>query len=334
MNMKKRIMSMALVGIMILSGCKKGGEEKPENDVVQDLGGDIVLKVGESEMTDNQFQFFLDDIKNQMQGTELSTEESWENAEIDGKKAIEVAKERAYDIAVDYLSGIELGKKLGMECTQEEIDSSKSQINTSYFDKYTDGESIIDLMCEAEIYLGKIQQKFLEENALTEEEKEKYFNEHKDEFASQYLRAKHVLILTQNEETKESLPEAEKAEKKKKADEILARAKNGEDFDALVKEFSEDPGSQSQPDGYVFTSGEMVPEFENCVRGLGMDEIGFTETSYGYHIIKRLDLDLVSCKSLIESSIYSEKFVTYMEEKIDEYKIEAVKNDEEYNAIK
>ena len=334
MNMKKKVMSILLIGIMMLSGCKKGEETKPENDTVQDLGGDIVLKVGENEMTDNQFQFFLDEIKNQMQGTELSTEESWENAEIDGKKAIEVAKERAYDIAVDYLSGIELGKKLGLDCTQEEIDASKSQINTAYFDKYTDGESIIDLMCKAEVYLGKIQQKFLEEQTLTEEEKSSYFNEHKEELAGKYLRAKHVLILTQNEETKESLPEAEKAEKKKQADEILARAKKGEDFDTLVKEFSEDPGTHSQPDGYVFTSGEMVPEFENCVRGLGMDEIGFAETSYGYHIIKRLDLDMASCKTIIEGSIYSERFVTYMEEKIDEYKIEAVKNDEEYNAIK
>ena len=54
------------------------------------------------------------------------------------------------------------------------------------------------------------------------------------------------------------LDEDKLAEAEKKANEILERAKNGEDFDALIKEYNEDPGMESNQDGYFFTDGEMV----------------------------------------------------------------------------
>lgn len=322
--MKKTIISLGLAAVMLLSGCGKK-EAAPTSNVM--------VKVGETTLTTGQFQFFLDSIKEQM-GAELSIDGDWETAEIEGKKAIDVAKERAYEVAVEYMSAIEIAKKKGIVVTDEEINSMKGQINNSYFEKYAEKDSIIDFMCRAEQHLYKMQEKYLEEKPLSDDMVKAYFNDNKEMFDNTYLRAKHVLILTQNEETREPLPEAEIAERKVKADEILARAKAGEDFDALVKEFSEDPGSQSQPDGYVFGSGEMVPEFENTTRSLGFNEIGFCESSYGYHIIKRLDLDPVVARSVIEGYIHNEEFSKYMEALRAEYDIKAEKVEAEYNKIK
>jgi hypothetical protein len=79
------------------------------------------------------------------------------------------------------------------------------------------------------------------------------------------------------------------ADKKTKAEEILARAKNGEDFAALAKEFSEDPGSKEKGGLYEgVVKKQMVPEFENAALSLQPGEIapGLVETNYGYHIIK------------------------------------------------
>ena len=81
------------------------------------------------------------------------------------------------------------------------------------------------------------------------------------------------------------------AQQKALADSLLTLALEGENFDMLVEQYSQDPGSIAQPDGYYFTAGEMVPEFENTTRSLGMNEIGMCESVYGYHIIKRLPLD-------------------------------------------
>lgn len=329
--MKKTILSAALACVMLMSACAR--PEKNGDEAV-DLGEGIVLSVGENKINAAQFEFFLDDIKNQMQGTELSDDASWETTEIEGKKAIDIAKERAYESAVQYLSCIEIGKSMKLEYTDEDRDSLKKQINEEYFEQYEDSEGLISLMCESIFYMNKLQERMLDEVTVGEDEISAYFAEHKEELEGQYMRAKHVLLLTQNTDTGEKLSDGEVAEKKKQADSILSRAKSGEDFDSLVSQYSEDPGSQSEPDGYVFTSGEMMQEFEDCVKSLKNDEIGFAETSYGYHIIKRLALDEESCKSTIESAIYLDKFKQYIEEQTEKYNIEIYKNAEEYDKIK
>lgn len=80
-----------------------------------------------------------------------------------------------------------------------------------------------------------------------------------------------------------------KKEKRNKAEEILNRAKQGEDFGNLAKEFSEDPGSKEKGGLYEnVRKGQFVPEFEAAALGLEPGQIApqLVETKYGYHIIK------------------------------------------------
>ena len=75
-----------------------------------------------------------------------------------------------------------------------------------------------------------------------------------------------------------------------RAQEILARAHAGEDFDMLVETYGEDPGMMGNLEGYTFTSGVMVPEFEQATRELAIGEIsGLVPSQFGYHIIKRVE---------------------------------------------
>ena len=89
-------------------------------------------------------------------------------------------------------------------------------------------------------------------------------------------------------------------EAKKLADELLNRAKAGEDFDKLMKENSDDtgPGTYSMSNIDVAPAGGevlrlgMVPAFGNVGFASKVGEIGLSpydpDTSpYGYHIIKR-----------------------------------------------
>lgn len=111
-------------------------------------------------------------------------------------------------------------------------------------------------------------------------------DEIKTHFEANYLHAKHILVSTDG-----ITDEAEIAKKKELADKALERAKAGEDFDALVKEYGEDPGMQNSPEGYYFTDGEMVPEFYEGTKALKDNEIsGLVQTDYGWHIIQRLPL--------------------------------------------
>lgn len=80
-----------------------------------------------------------------------------------------------------------------------------------------------------------------------------------------------------------------KEEKKAKAEELLQRAKNGEDFAALAKEFSEDPGSKDKGGLYEnITEGSFVPEFEQAAFSMKPGEIypELVPTKFGFHIIK------------------------------------------------
>ena len=75
-----------------------------------------------------------------------------------------------------------------------------------------------------------------------------------------------------------------------KAEELLARALAGEDFDMLIETYGEDPGMIAHPDGYTFVSGDMVTEFEEATLALEIGEIsGLVISQFGIHIIKRVD---------------------------------------------
>ena len=111
------------------------------------------------------------------------------------------------------------------------------------------------------------------------------------EYNESYVCAKHVLIPTVNLETGEALNNNQLLAAKATADAVYKKAKNGEDFDELIEKYSSDEGSVYYPEGYVFTYGEMVPEFEKTAFNLSENEISKpVKTSYGYHIILRLPL--------------------------------------------
>ena len=67
-----------------------------------------------------------------------------------------------------------------------------------------------------------------------------------------------------------------------------ARAKA---FLQKAADLSEDSGKAYYPEGYTYTPGTMVPQFEDAVSALKEYEISdVVETDYGYHVIMRLPL--------------------------------------------
>ncbi len=69
---------------------------------------------------------------------------------------------------------------------------------------------------------------------------------------------------------------------------IRDRAVKGEDFTALMKEFSEDPGSAQTGKPYTVAPDQpLVPEFKQLGMRLNVGEVGVVRTQYGWHVIKR-----------------------------------------------
>ena len=97
-------------------------------------------------------------------------------------------------------------------------------------------------------------------------------------------QASHILVAV-----KPDASAAEKAAAKARATMILEKARaKPEEFAALAKEYSQDPGSSQQGgDLGSFARGSMVKPFEDAVFAAKVgDIVGPVETSFGYHIIK------------------------------------------------
>ena len=172
------------------------------------------------------------------------------------------------------------------------------------------------MITEESYLVNKLNSKATELGLFTEVTDEQA----KEFFDQNFLRAKHILFKT-TDDAGNPLDEAAVAAATQKAEETLAAIKNGapfEDYESL----SEDPGSATSPDGYVFVNtallGDdqtmlqylyqvgipiMVDSFEQATAALQVDQVSELVTSeYGIHIIKRLDLadDTTSFESMKE----------------------------------
>ncbi len=127
--------------------------------------------------------------------------------------------------------------------------------------------------------------------SVTDAEVKDYYDEHPEEFQKpELLRAAHILLSTMDMKTRRAVSDDEKTRKKRIAEKLLERARKGEDFGKLAKEFSEDPGSKDNGGEYVFPRGRMVPQFEAAAFALNTGEISdIVETQFGFHIIKSLE---------------------------------------------
>lgn len=109
----------------------------------------------------------------------------------------------------------------------------------------------------------------------------------------------HILILTQGLDPKS------REVKHAQIDSLHNLLVNGADFDQLAARYSEDPGSAKQGGRLPwFSTGRMVKEFEDTSFALKNGEISdVIESSYGYHIIKRLDSRDIESKEELTPAI-------------------------------
>ena len=124
--------------------------------------------------------------------------------------------------------------------------------------------------------------------SITDEEVRKFYDKNPAEFeAPEAVRASHILLTTVDPQTRTQIPDDQKAAKRKTADALLKRARAGEDFAKLAREFSEDPISKARGGEYTISHGQMVPEVEAAAFAMNTNQIGdIVTSSYGYHIIK------------------------------------------------
>lgn len=294
-------LSIMLAGAMcctfVLSGCGKKdatSSDVPQTESKSDLGtGDntIVAKGNGIKISAETFGHYVYQaamsaaMADDPTITDLTTVD-WDKKMSDGRVMSDVIKENAVNEMIKREAIVKYGKENDITFTDEEreqiksgMEQYKTEQGDSLFEKTLKsiGVETVDeylSLYESETIYSKVKSDFDEnrEKYIKDEKKMKeYKNDNK-------VSVQHILI--KNNSTKYEDP-------KKTIQEVLERAKGGEDFTQLMKEFNEDTG---EPDsGYSFGPGEMVAEFEKASFNLEYDEISdVVESSYGYHVIKRV----------------------------------------------
>lgn len=220
-----------------------------------------------------------DDIVAKLNGKVITADELYSELKTQGGRSILTSMIDEYILDKEYKTTDEMKKT-----AEATVKSYKS----SYGDKYKTFLSNYGISDDSELKNILIQQSkqekvveaYIKKNITDSEMKSYYDNNIKGD-----IKASHILISVDENATDE-----DKEKAKKKAEEIIEKLKNGEDFAKLAKEYSDD--DESKKDGGnlgYFNTGDMVEAFEEAAYKLSVDEYTTepVKTTYGYHIIKK-----------------------------------------------
>ena len=326
-----------------------------------------ISTVGGNDVTEAEYKYYLEMIKDQMisEAGENAGDDYW-NSDIDGKKASEVAKEKAMDELIRVETAVVKAKEAGVTLTQEQASNARSIVNADdaatkeqlkELEKKTgaDKYQIADIMEKTFLSSAYYQSLSQQENSPIKPDDETVKNAANEKYAV----VKHVLISNTPQQDAAAAADgaAEPAEEvdteqyaadaKAKAEEVLAKAVKGDNFENLIKEYGEDPGMETSPDGYVIDetgatldgTGSMIQEFTDGTFAVKPGEVNpnLIESTYGWHIIKRYPLpedgeDLTKILSTASNSIMSDKYTEYLDGLKDSMNITI--NEKIYNKIK
>ena len=133
---------------------------------------------------------------------------------------------------------------------------------------------------------NRVQQKHFSEIDVTRREVEEFYNTYKDSLAliPEKFELAHIFINPQKGERL-------KAKAREFAESLLDSIKNGADFAALAKKYSDDPGSAAKGGELGFVKrGVFFPEFEAAAFQLEDGELSeVVESPVGFHIIQMLE---------------------------------------------
>ena len=261
--------------------------------------GKTVAKVDGVAITDMDMNYYIyaaamDYFKENKGVAAEAAEFDWSQDAGDGKTAEDVVKEKAMETAIEEALLMGATEKYDIEWDAKEAENSAAMQVQQMTNVY--GEELVELNAKAQGLLTakQYQRKIVQSQHISavetdmEEKPDQYYPEDLSVLsgleATDKASVKHILIKTKAEGEEEGLSEEEALAK---ATDVANRAKSGEDFDALVAEFNEDPGASES--GYTFGPGEMVEAFETASFAMKIGDISDpVKTEYGYHIIKRI----------------------------------------------
>lgn len=260
-----------------------------DRDFIYSVNGDLVAR--------ELMEHFEREARNVLDSANVHNDpDFWERGQIGGINAGEYARRLARESVIAAFRTRQVARDRGLWLTSEDrqnIEETRRiiiEMHGSYeaFMRAMDERGVSDVLVVELTMLGRYEDNLFGDSMRNEWSEDCL----RDYYLQEMFKIQHVLIQTSNEDGT-PFTQAERDAARRRIDEIARRARAGEDFDSLVWEYSEDPGSRIFPEGYLmgrFNSGiSMVDPFFRAARDLPMGRIsGVIETQFGFHVLRKV----------------------------------------------
>ncbi|HBC86445.1 MAG TPA: hypothetical protein DCZ94_05780 [Lentisphaeria bacterium] len=293
----------------------EGAPEKTNTEPLAFLP-EIVAKIGDEKITKADIEAEFKPIISMMKGNgqlDSIPPETWKKEVIGGINGM---------ISTKMLTKLaeENGYKPDMARTEEEFKKMSAKIPSEQLAEMMAKQGMTEETVKKRIGISLTIQKWIEEKVssdikISDADVEKFYKENQDRFKRpESVRASHILITPEeldadkaksmSDEEKKKTADEQKQKALKKAQEILAKLKNGEDFAKLASENSSCPSKANGGDLGTFARGNMVAEFEKAAFSLKPGDLSdVVESKFGYHIIKVSEKNNAETVSLRDAQI-------------------------------
>jgi peptidyl-prolyl cis-trans isomerase D len=179
------------------------------------------------------------------------------------------------------------------EDLQSKIEASDADLS-AYFEKNKARYNVPERRVVQYAFLD-LEQLRLHAN-ISQDQIRAYYNDHIDRYKQpDRAHVAHILFKTVGK------TDAESEEIRKKAEDVLKKAKSGANFGELAKQYSEDTSKDKGGDLDWIVRGQTVPEFEQAAFTSPIGSVSdLVKTQYGFHIVKVLDRQAARTQTMDE----------------------------------
>jgi len=171
---------------------------------------------------------------------------------------------------------------LARRLTQAKVLSDKAYAEGFY--ERLDIREQLKINEQDKLSLAYVQEKVVKNLSVSDEDVRLYYRSHKDDYkVPDQIKVRHILLRLRKNADEEVVQQT-----RRRAEDILKKAKAGEDFAVLAAAFSEDPGSRDSGGdlGWVVRS-KLDPTFAKAAFAAEKGQVvGPVRSAYGFHLLK------------------------------------------------
>ncbi len=305
---KMKMVAMVLACTMLAAGCGSSTTEVAE----ESFSDAIIMQIDGEDIMKSEYLVYM--YTTTQSFASMAGEDVW-TMEIDGMTADEVVEERTLETLRKVKAAVQYAEEKGMTLTEEQV--TEAHTSASQFMMYIPEEDLarvgvteeeLAVLMEESYMFSNVYQAIAMEAVFDEAEMETYFEEYREAYREQYSYLDFNCVVVDDEAI---------------ADEVLAKALDGEDFDALFDEYDIDEVAKESED-----KGKASMYKTDFLASFGIEELpelGVQEEVLlidPYFFIMNVEYIGVptdeECDAMMEYAYQEEQMMTYAEAKTAE----------------